>query len=102
MTDLKLNLNDVESNNQEEPLMNGQINIKDDKLMNSSKNNFSELHHIVPNQTGKIEKIIKNSQTNQTEEIIKTDQKIKTDNKNGRWDCDYSAKLGVTIIKLIN
>ena len=81
MTDLKLNLNDVESNNQEEPLMNGQINIKDDKLMNSSKNNFSELHHIVPNQTGKIEKIIKNSQTNQTEEIIKTDQKIKNDNK---------------------
>ena len=23
------------------------------------------------------------------------------DNKNGRWDCDYSAKLGVTIVKLI-
>ena len=33
MTDLKLNLNDVESNNQEEPLMNGQINIKDDNLL---------------------------------------------------------------------
>jgi WD40 repeat protein len=41
--------------------------------------------------------------------VIKSDKKNNFiavgngfDNKNGRWDCDYSAKLGITIIKLIN
>ena len=76
MSENKLNLMDIESNDQEEPLMNGQINLKDDKL---NKNSFNELHHITPNQTEKIEKIIKNSQNNQNEE--KTTSK-KNDNQN--------------------
>jgi hypothetical protein len=39
--------------------------------------------------------------------VIKSDKKNNFiacangfDNKNGRWDCDYSAKIGVTIIKI--
>ena len=48
MSEEKLNLKDIESK-------------EESSLIKEDKNEFNELHHIIPNNTGKVEKIIKNS-----------------------------------------
>ena len=107
MSENKLNLND--SNDQEEPFLNGQINIKDDKLINSNKNNFNELHHIVPNQTDKVEKIIKNSQNNQSEENLTTKKNdIQNDlsnnlkNNKSKFPSSNKTEENANLINLVN